>query len=768
MKHSSLCRLMTATVVMALFFAGCSRDPNVRKQKYFESGQRYFEKGKYREAIIQFRNATEVDQTFADAHYQLSQAYTKLQDWSHVYYELGRTIDLQPENYKAHADLANLLIAYGGADELKQAKEHTDLLLQKQPNSPDTHIAFANLLNKQGKTAEALAEMQKAVSLGPDRGDIYLDLAVLQVQANLPDAAEASFKKAVELKAPGANPHLALAGFYQSRSRYAEAEQEVKKVIASDPKDTDSRLALAQIYISEGKRAEAEAFLRDVKQQFPDNSVGYRMLGDYYENIGDLDKAVAEYESLYKDHPKDLQVQKNYVELLIRKNRIDEANKLNEAILKSHPKDDVSLVYRGAIQLQQGKAKEASETLQSVVTSSPGLAVAHYQLGLAFAQSGNPERASGEWREAIRLSPDMLDAYVLLSRYNLQKGDMPGLEQMATKIIALRPTAPDGYAERALSLMSRKQFGAAEQDARKAIQVAPESSAGYMQMGNLQKLQGRFGEAESWYKQALNHEPSSPEVLSGLLSVYLIQKQPAKAIAAANQQIALQPNNGAFHGLLGVMLLGQKDYSAAQTQLKKAVELNKNDVDAALNLARAQISSGAVDDALATCNTAIRNNPNQYRLYLLLGSLFEKKSDLNQARTAYQQALDLKPDDAVASNNLAYVLLETNSNPDLALHLAQTARREAPESSNFADTLGWAFYQKGVYDSAINMFEEAIKLSQKHKEPENATYHYHLGLAYEKASKPSLAKQHLERVLKINPNYSDAEDVKKQLAQLKS
>jgi tetratricopeptide (TPR) repeat protein len=85
-----------------------------------------------------------------------------------------------------------------------------------------------------------------------------------------------------------------------------------------------------------------------------------------------------------------------------------------------------------------------------------------------------------------------------------------------------------------------------------------------------------------------------------------------------------------------------------------------------------------------------------------------------------------------------------------------------------ADTLGWAFYQKGVYQSAISMFEEAIKLAARHKEPDNATYHYHLGLAYAKASQPALAIENFERVLKIDPNYSDAADVKKQLAQLKS
>jgi Tfp pilus assembly protein PilF len=66
------------------------------------------------------------------------------------------------------------------------------------------------------------------------------------------------------------------------------------------------------------------------------------------------------------------------------------------------------------------------------------------------------------------------------------------------------------------------------------------------------------------------------------------------------------------------------------------------------------------------------------------------------------------------------------------------------------------------------MFQEAIKLAAKSKEPENATYHYHLGLAYARAAQPTLAKQHLERALKIDPNYSGAEEVKKELAQLKS
>ena len=56
----------------------------------------------------------------------------------------------------------------------------------------------------------------------------------------------------------------------------------------------------------------------------------------------------------------------------------------------------------------------------------------------------------------------------------------------------------------------------------------------------------------------------------------------------------------------------------------------------------------------------------------------------------------------------------------------------------------------------------------KNKQPESPTYHYHLGQAYEKAEKPVVARQQFERVLKIDPNYTDAADIRKQLAQLKS
>jgi len=766
MTHGSIfCPILFLTLTLASM-VGCSRDPNVRKQKYLESGERYFAKEKYREAIIQFSNALQVDSNFADAHYQLAQTYLKLQQWRQAYEELSRTLDRQPENYAAHLDLANLLIA---GHDLKQAQEHTNLLLEREPNNVQVHAATANLLAAQGNLLGAIQEAHTAIDLDPGRWESYLALARLQMNANQPDLADANFKKAVELNPKSTPARLALGNYYQFRGRFPDAEQQVFLAIKADPRDPDPRSALVQLYMAEGKKSQAEDSLKQVKQDFPDNSVGYRMLGDFYFAIGDIEKASAEYALLYQAHPKDIRVKKNYAQLLILSNHLDTATKLNDEILKTTPNDEDALICRGQIQNREGHPDGAVESLQTVINNDPDNGVAHYHLGLAFDALGKAQRAETEWQDAARLRPDLVEAQRVLASAALRKGDLSGMEQYATNIIALRPSSPEGYALRAVSCINRQQFARAEQDVRTAIEVAPQNSIGYIQMGNLKLMQRQLKDAESSFQQALNLEPSSPDALAGLMNTYLAQNAPDKALAAANVQIGKVPNSSPFYSLLGTVLFKSKgDSDGALAAFKKSVELDKNNTDAVTKLGQLEAANGAVDDAIATYQNSLMDNPRQPNLYVLIGGLYESKQDWEHARQMYQKALEVSPEDPLASNNLAYLILRIGGNVDVALALAQTARRGMPDSPNAADTLGWIFYQKGAYKSAIDLFQEALKLAEKTKAPENATVHYHLGLAYEKTDQPNLARQHLQRVLKLDPNYSDATDVKKQLAQLAS
>ena len=745
----------------------CSRDPNVRKQKYFESGERYFAKAKYSAAAIQFANAVQVDSHFAAAHYQLARTYLQLQDWPNAYKELDRTVELDPENYPARLDLANLLIAGG---ELKKAKEQVDLLSLRQPDDSPVHIVKANLSAAQHDFPTAVQEVQKAIVRDPGRGELYRNLALLQIKTDQADAAEVSFKKSIELAPKVMNTYLELGSYYQLHQRFTEAEQQFDIAMKVERQSPDPRIALARLYVAEGKKAAAEGFLKESKKDFPNDSVGYRLLGDFYFAAGDFDRATAEYSNLNRDHPKDAQVMKNYVQLLIIKNRWDEARKLNDAVLKVRPYDVDSLIERAQIQIGEGNPSDAVQTLQTAIKNEPRSGLAYYHLGRAFEGTGNTIQAGSAWQNAIRYRPDLVEAQRALANLALHQANMSELERYSSQIINLQPASVDGYALRAFSYIQRGKFSRAQPDVLKAIEVGGSSPMGYVQMGNLMLAQKNYREAVRAYQQALERQSESSEALAGLMNAYLAQKQTSNTVAAAREQLNKVPNSSAFYDLLGTVLFehkqSQRDLDEGEANLGKAVQLDKRNIDAWLKLTKAQAARSSLAEAIDTCQHALESNPREASLYVLLGQLYESKQGLDKAKEAYKKALDIDPNHPLASNNLAYLLLQTGGNPDLAMPLAQTARRAMPDSPDAADTLGWVFYQKGAYKSAVDFFQEALKLAEKGRLPDDPTTHFHLGLAYERMGQPALARQHLQRVLKINPNYSNAAEVKRLLLQL--
>jgi tetratricopeptide (TPR) repeat protein len=763
MSHTTAVRLLVLVSLVAGLFTGCTRDPNVRKQKYLESGNRYRDAGKYPEATIQYLNAIQVDPSFTEAHSQLAEAYLKMGDRIRAFAELSRTVELAPDNYQAHVDMANILTSARNADGsanqeyLKQAKPHLDALLRLQPNDPQTFEAWADYYAADDKVGDAMQEMLRGIAIDPGRSESYLNLALLQLRSNLPDQAEANFKKAVETGPKAMNAQLALGGFYQSRNRMPEAEQQFKHAIQVDPKDPAPRAAYVRLLMAEDKKSEVEAFLKQTKSDMPDTPEGYRMLGDFYFSNNELDKATAEYASLYHDHPRDAIVKRNYIQILILVNRLSEANKLNEEILKTNGNDVDALVYRGQIQLRRNDPGAAVDSLQQALKNDPNNAVAHYQLGIAFNMQRNDPRAGEEWREAVRLRPDLTDAERQLAALEIRSGDIQGLAQSAQQVINNAPDAPDGYVLRAVAEINRQRFSDAQQDLTKAEELAPQSPVPLVQMGNLNLLQKQLPEALGNFEQALQKDPASTDGLQGVMNTYLVQKQPDQAISAAQAQIAKSPNTSGFYDLLGTALFqGKKDYKSAENAFRKAVQLDSNNSDALLKLGQVQAAEGSVDQALMTYQQSIKDHPREIAFYILAGEMYGSQNKWDQAKDMYQRALAIQSDNPLASNNLAYVMLQQGGNVDVALAMAQTARRGMPDSPNAADTLGWAYYQKGVYQSAIEMFQESLRLSQKDGSADDPTVHYHLGLAYQRTKQLLSARQEMERALKLDPNYADA------------
>jgi Flp pilus assembly protein TadD len=418
-------------------------------------------------------------------------------------------------------------------------------------------------------------------------------------------------------------------------------------------------------------------------------------------------------------------------------------------------------MFDADIKLRSGNTAEATNRLQTVLKDQPDNARAHFLLGLAYERSANADQAEKEWRQAAKLRPDMIPAQEALAKLAARKGDVDLLASTADQLIKLQPSSPNGYLYRAAAENARQQAAASEADIQTAIRLAPQDPSAYAMLAKLRLFEKKYPEALTNFQLALDRDPNSADALAGIAQVYVAQKLPNKAISAVAAQIAKSPANSNFYSLLGSLQAGNHDQAAAEASFQKAVDLNGNNFPALSELGRMQMLQDKLDKAAQSWLTLAQKDPRNPQPYVLLGTLEDSRNNWQKAQEYYQKALQIRPDFASAANNLAYSMLEHSGNPDVALTLAQTARHGMPDSPNSADTLAWAYIQKKVYGSAIDLLQDAIK-----KSPPNATFEFHLGVAYQGNGNAAEAKKHLNKALVLDPKFSQAAEVRKALQEL--
>jgi tetratricopeptide (TPR) repeat protein len=91
----------------AIALVSCSRDPNYLKQKYLESGNKYFEQKRYKEASLMYRKSELTDRKFGPAYYRLALVYLQQGQIPNAYPQLRRAVELLPPG-TADADDATL------------------------------------------------------------------------------------------------------------------------------------------------------------------------------------------------------------------------------------------------------------------------------------------------------------------------------------------------------------------------------------------------------------------------------------------------------------------------------------------------------------------------------------------------------------------------------------------------------------------------------------------------------------------------------------
>lgn len=755
---ASLCaRRSTGIALLILLAAGCNRDPHAAMLKFAKSGDQYAAQGKIAEAIVEYRNALEKDPRAGDVRVKLADAYLKRGDAANAVQEYVRAADLVPDA-KVQLKAGGLLLL---ARRFDDAKVRAEKVLATDSRNVDAQILLANSLAGLKDLDGAVSQIEEAIQLNPDRSATYTNLGALQLGRGKRDEAERAFRRAVELAPKSASAHLALASFLWATGRVDAAEQELTGALNAQPDNVLAHRTAATFYIATNRRDRAEPHLRRLFDLTKSASAALA-LADYYVAQKNEPAARQILQPLAEAKQTSAIAGVRLAALDRADGRSGDAYKRLDALIAAEPTNLEAQVLKGSFLLADQKLDEALKVANAAVESHRDAVAAYYLLGRVQAARKQPDAAMAAYQEVVRLNPSASDAKVALARLQLASGHAESSVGFAEEALKAQPQNADARLVLVRGLIMRGDLDRAEESLKVLRAKYPNSAEVHVQAGMLFGHRKQVAEARSEFEQALHLQPGSLEAVAGLVTLDLAARQ-FDAARARVDALANAPNaKPTALGLAARTYAAAGDLKTAETLLRRAVAADTSYLAGYAALGQLYARQGKLDAALSELESLAQRQPKPVAALTLSGMILEAQGKKADAQAKFERVLQIDSTAPVAANNLAWMYAENGGNLDVALQLAQTAKRKLPDSAEVNDTLGFIYYKKNLPALAVAPLQLSVQ-----KDPNNPTFHYHLGIAYAKAGNASAARQALSRALALKPDFTGAADARASLEMLK-
>jgi tetratricopeptide (TPR) repeat protein len=204
----------------------------------------------------------------------------------------------------------------------------------------------------------------------------------------------------------------------------------------------------------------------------------------------------------------------------------------------------------------------------------------------------------------------------------------------------------------------------------------------------------------------------------------LQQKNYDAAISNFKTAVNMDPSDGNNHFWLGRAYYLKGDYKNAVVHLKKATELQPNDVYNHYWLAQVYMKTGKWQEAVSSLKKAIQIKPTNSDYFKGLSYCYNELHQYDNAITAAKRAIELKPDNVSAYNNLGYAYAK-NKQYDEAFKAFKKAIELNPQNAVPYGNFGFFLVEKGNYAEAAEQYKKAVSL-----QPNNLAYLSRLASAY--------------------------------------
>jgi tetratricopeptide (TPR) repeat protein len=806
-------RRWIASLLAAVACVACS-SPEERLAEHLRNGALLAEQEDFDDAIVEYRSALKLAPSSAEVNERLGEqlAATEPNDAA-VYYSDAFRLDRK----RTHAALEAARIL--APNDLDAATQLVNEVVSHAPRLATAHIQKSEFALLANDSRAGLAAALTASRLDPELAPGWYQVG-RSYQARIAerqhrrrnfdrefDAAIDAFTKADELASGSARSRLEMARVYATRFRYRQrAQTEFKNAmdLAKEAGNLRDRLEIAEAALSFSSEVNdpiyTEWALRAVIEAAPEQLLAWSRLAMLEDSRGGDGLAVLE--ELIEKRPRDLSARLIYVAYLtssrqatqalthlrglldsgwgapefweqiariqIQRGRTSGARATYVTMLDYHPDDPVSRRTDARIAIAERRYEAASASLRALATEADSKQIqyllAKSELGrrnlanaTAALERAEPKVGTAP-REVMRLRAEIHHAAgeFELAAKSLRKLTRSGatLKPSETLMLAqsLYETDRAAGGRKLLENLLAKPLplaGAAAEYARREGEREPEKAYQYLTAA-LERNPIHFAILEQFTRIDTD---------AGRIKRAMRRLDKALATGRANARVAL---------LRGRTLAESGKYAKAERDVLRALEADPMLEGAVDLLFSIYANQGTLLDAQQSFEEAEAAGVLHSGARQLLGRLYRHHGETDRAKQTLEKIESDDPKMLAAKSDLARLLAETDTDLDRALELAENVQQHRSRDAGAADVVGYVYLRKGLSEAALQQFQFAIELDELHQRSSTAQRQYHLGLALRAMNRNPEASQAFEEALRLDPEFSSAEDTRSQLESIQS
>lgn len=614
------------------------------------------------------------------------------------------------------------LLQFAGAVELQlnsllQAEIHLSKALSSMPELPKARRLLARTYLRSGQPAKALSTLRPILD-GTSVDSESLTLAAeAYLQTGDTGKSEGFFRRAAKLTPGDSRIRTALALTDLAKGHADTALAELQSIATSD-KGSLADMAMINVRLRRNELDGALKAVAALEQKQPDKPLAANLRGQILVLRQDLDGARKSFEQALAKDPVYFPAVVNLATLDLRDNRPDAAQSRYEALLKVEPKHWQALMALAALRLNQGAARpEVTQLIDRAIQASIGEATPHLMLVDYLLASKDPKAAVTAAQAGLAAMPN--DPHVLdgLGRAQLAAGERLQAISSFDKVVTLRPTSPQPLLRLADAYLQNNDYDAAERSLKRALGISPDLRAAQR----------------------------------GMIRLAVRSKNPERAIQVAREVQKQRPGEATGYLFEGDVYAGLHHWDDAAAALRRGVEVARPGIlPARLHFMLNAAKKPAEADKFAA--EWLKLHPKDTGFLFYIGSAAFAANDFDQAERRNQEVVNIDPQNALAYNNLAWLLMKQKK-PG-ALPMAIKAAAIAPREPTVLDTLAQAQAEENQLAKAVETAERVVTLA-----PEAPLYRLNLAKLYVKSGQKQKAKTELSRLAQLGAKFNGQSEV---------